>query len=86
MKQFKASVPLFVDLKNEAIRDRHWRELMKKTGQKVAVAVQPSSLHGDIRKWLKLSTDRPAWVVTKIPQSTGTLKQFVNQFWSKSVT
>ena len=33
MKQFKASVPLFVDLKNEAIRDRHWRELMKKTGQ-----------------------------------------------------
>ncbi|XP_037090995.1 dynein heavy chain 10, axonemal-like [Pollicipes pollicipes] len=33
MKQFKASVPLFVDLKNEAIRERHWRELMKKTGK-----------------------------------------------------
>ncbi|XP_041455872.1 dynein heavy chain 10, axonemal-like [Lytechinus variegatus] len=33
MKEFRDSIPLFVDLKNEALRDRHWKELMIKTGQ-----------------------------------------------------
>lgn len=33
MKQFKASVPLFVALKNEALRERHWKQLMEKTGR-----------------------------------------------------
>ncbi|XP_014219672.1 dynein heavy chain 10, axonemal [Copidosoma floridanum] len=33
MKNFKDSVPLFVELKNEAMRERHWKELMDKTGK-----------------------------------------------------
>lgn len=33
MKQFKNAVPLMVALKNEALRERHWRQLMDKTGQ-----------------------------------------------------
>jgi dynein heavy chain len=33
MKQFKNSVPLFVELKNEALRKRHWDKLMDKTGE-----------------------------------------------------
>lgn len=33
MKNFKNSVPLFIELKNEAMRERHWQELMKRTGQ-----------------------------------------------------
>ncbi|XP_050455387.1 dynein axonemal heavy chain 10 [Cataglyphis hispanica] len=33
MKSFKNSVPLFIELKNEAMRERHWQELMKRTGQ-----------------------------------------------------
>lgn len=33
MKQFKGVVPLMVSLKNEAMRERHWKELMKKTGK-----------------------------------------------------
>ncbi|XP_076380407.1 dynein heavy chain at 89D [Megalopta genalis] len=33
MKNFKNSVPLFIELKNEAMRERHWKDLMKKTGQ-----------------------------------------------------
>ncbi|KAG5320172.1 DYH10 protein, partial [Pseudoatta argentina] len=33
MKTFKDSVPLFIELKNEAMRERHWQELMKRTGQ-----------------------------------------------------
>jgi dynein heavy chain len=32
MKQFKNSVPIFVELKNEGLRERHWKELMDKTG------------------------------------------------------
>uniref|UniRef100_A0ABI7Z6S1 Dynein axonemal heavy chain 10 n=2 Tax=Felis catus TaxID=9685 RepID=A0ABI7Z6S1_FELCA len=32
MKDFKDSVPLLLDLKHEALRDRHWKELMEKTG------------------------------------------------------
>lgn len=33
MVSFKNSVPLFIELKNEAMRERHWEELMKKTGR-----------------------------------------------------
>ncbi|XP_035829687.1 dynein heavy chain 10, axonemal isoform X2 [Aplysia californica] len=34
MKEFRDSLPLFGDLKHEALRERHWKELMTKTGQK----------------------------------------------------
>lgn len=33
MKQFKNTIPLMVSLKNEALRERHWKMLMEKTGQ-----------------------------------------------------
>lgn len=33
MRNFRNSVPLFIELKNEAMRDRHWEELMKRTGR-----------------------------------------------------
>ncbi|CAG9834622.1 unnamed protein product [Diabrotica balteata] len=32
MKLFRNAVPLMVALKNEALRDRHWKLLMEKTG------------------------------------------------------
>ena len=31
MKEFRESLPLMLDLKNEALRERHWRLLMKET-------------------------------------------------------
>ena len=31
MQAFKDSIPLFADLKNEALRDRHWKKLMEMT-------------------------------------------------------
>jgi dynein heavy chain, axonemal len=31
MKEFRESLPLMLDLKNEALRERHWRILMKET-------------------------------------------------------
>ncbi|XP_057328415.1 dynein axonemal heavy chain 10-like isoform X2 [Microplitis mediator] len=35
LESFRNSVPLFVELKNEAMRERHWKELMDKTGKHV---------------------------------------------------
>ncbi|XP_077377243.1 dynein axonemal heavy chain 10-like [Festucalex cinctus] len=32
MKEFRDSLPLLLDLKNEALRERHWKDLMKRTG------------------------------------------------------
>lgn len=32
LQEFKHSIPLFQDLKNEALRDRHWKQLMEVTG------------------------------------------------------
>ncbi|XP_062273833.1 dynein axonemal heavy chain 10 [Scomber scombrus] len=32
MKEFRESLPLLLDLKNEALRARHWMELMERTG------------------------------------------------------
>ncbi|KAL7391500.1 hypothetical protein ABVT39_010104 [Epinephelus coioides] len=34
MKEFRESLPLLLDLKNEALRDRHWKELMERTSTK----------------------------------------------------
>ncbi|XP_038644344.1 dynein heavy chain 10, axonemal-like, partial [Scyliorhinus canicula] len=31
MKEFKESIPLLLDLKNDALRERHWRTLMQRT-------------------------------------------------------
>ena len=33
IKEFKDSIPLFQDLKNDALRDRHWKQLMQVTGK-----------------------------------------------------
>ncbi|MGH0114673.1 UNVERIFIED_CONTAM: hypothetical protein FKN15_033990 [Acipenser sinensis] len=32
MKEFKDSIPLLLDLKNDALRERHWKDLMTRTG------------------------------------------------------
>jgi dynein heavy chain len=32
MKAFKEALPLMTDLKHEALRERHWKQLMKETG------------------------------------------------------
>ncbi|XP_028270606.1 dynein heavy chain 10, axonemal isoform X2 [Parambassis ranga] len=37
MKEFRESLPLLLDLKNEALRDRHWKELMERTGTKFEI-------------------------------------------------
>ncbi|XP_031712248.1 dynein heavy chain 10, axonemal [Anarrhichthys ocellatus] len=42
MKEFRESLPLLLDLKNEALRDRHWKELMERTGS--SFEMNPDSL------------------------------------------
>ncbi|XP_059138610.1 dynein axonemal heavy chain 10-like [Physella acuta] len=46
MKQFKDSLPLIVDLKSEALRERHWKELMSKTGQEFDMNPKTFTLAG----------------------------------------
>nr|XP_061842332.1 dynein axonemal heavy chain 10-like isoform X1 [Nerophis lumbriciformis] len=41
MKEFRDSLPLLLDLKNEALRERHWKELMERTG--TSFDMNPSS-------------------------------------------
>nr|XP_057927446.1 dynein axonemal heavy chain 10-like isoform X3 [Doryrhamphus excisus] len=41
MKEFRDSLPLLLDLKNEALRERHWKELMDRTG--TSFDMNPSS-------------------------------------------
>lgn len=33
MKKFKNAIPLFIELKNDAMREIHWKMLMEKTGK-----------------------------------------------------
>jgi dynein heavy chain, axonemal len=45
MKQFKNIVPLMASLKHEAMRERHWKMLMSKTGKTFDMAPQRFTLN-----------------------------------------
>jgi dynein heavy chain len=42
LQRFKDSLPIFQDLKNEALKDRHWSEMMTKTG--AGIDFQPNAV------------------------------------------
>ncbi|CAG9136916.1 unnamed protein product [Plutella xylostella] len=44
LKQFKSVVPLMVSLKNEAMRERHWKILMEKTGKEFDMSAERFTL------------------------------------------
>ncbi|XP_028567040.2 dynein axonemal heavy chain 10 isoform X2 [Podarcis muralis] len=44
MKAFKDSIPLLLDLKNEALRERHWKELMRRTNTFFDMATETFTL------------------------------------------
>uniref|UniRef100_A0A8C6ZHZ5 Dynein axonemal heavy chain 10 n=1 Tax=Nothoprocta perdicaria TaxID=30464 RepID=A0A8C6ZHZ5_NOTPE len=44
MKAFRDSIPLLLDLKNEALRDRHWQELMERTGTSFEMTTETFTL------------------------------------------
>ncbi|XP_009868408.1 PREDICTED: dynein heavy chain 10, axonemal, partial [Apaloderma vittatum] len=44
MKAFRDSIPLLLDLKNEALRERHWRDLMERTGTNFEMTTETFTL------------------------------------------
>ncbi|XP_039416979.1 dynein heavy chain 10, axonemal isoform X2 [Corvus cornix cornix] len=44
MKAFRDSIPLLLDLKNEALRERHWQDLMEKTGTRFEMKTETFTL------------------------------------------
>ncbi|XP_065594770.1 dynein axonemal heavy chain 10 [Cyrtonyx montezumae] len=44
MKAFRDSIPLLLDLKNEALRERHWQDLMERTGTSFEMTTETFTL------------------------------------------
>ncbi|XP_064322361.1 dynein axonemal heavy chain 10 [Phalacrocorax carbo] len=44
MKAFQDSIPLLLDLKNEALRERHWQDLMERTGTSFKMTTETFTL------------------------------------------
>ncbi|KAJ7419933.1 Dynein heavy chain 10, axonemal [Willisornis vidua] len=44
MKAFRDSIPLLLDLKNEALRERHWQDLMERTGTRFEMKTETFTL------------------------------------------
>lgn len=61
MKQFKSIVPLMVSLKNEAMRERHWKTLMDKTGVEFDMAPELFTLENmfsmNLQKYQSIAED-----------------------------
>ncbi|XP_064619187.1 dynein axonemal heavy chain 10-like isoform X2 [Lineus longissimus] len=64
MKEFKDSLPLFMDLKNEALRERHWKDLMTKTGQSFEMNPETFTLENVFAMELHRFQDTIAEIVT----------------------
>lgn len=69
MKQFKGVVPLMVSLKNEAMRERHWKELMLKTGRIRFLCVVPHYVNKlaliNKKNWVKFNINDKKHVLLK---------------------
>ncbi|XP_052801261.1 dynein axonemal heavy chain 10-like isoform X3 [Mya arenaria] len=71
MKEFRDSLPLFVDLKHEALRDRHWKELMTKTGQKFDINPETFTLANIFAMELQRYHETIAEIVTMASKEMG---------------
>ncbi|KAL3317579.1 Dynein heavy chain 10, axonemal [Cichlidogyrus casuarinus] len=84
MKEFKESLPLFVDLKHEALRERHWKELMKRTGQTFEMDPDTFTLASIFAMQLHRFRDVIGEIVTFAVKESGIEKGIkeVEQTWS----
>lgn len=64
MKEFRDSLPLFGDLKHDALRERHWKDLMTKTGQKFDINPETFTLANVFSMELHRYQDTIAEIVT----------------------
>lgn len=84
MKEFRDSLPLFVDLKHEALRERHWKELMKKTEQDFEMNPDTFTLQNVFAMELHRFTDTIAEIVTSATKELSIEKgvKEVEEVWS----
>ncbi|KAM4707116.1 dynein axonemal heavy chain 10 [Discoglossus pictus] len=75
MKEFKDSIPLLLDLKNEALRDRHWKDLMTKTGTSFEMNPETFTLENmfamELHKYGDVISDTVASAVKEISIEKG---------------
>ncbi|XP_078523750.1 dynein axonemal heavy chain 10 isoform X2 [Lissotriton helveticus] len=83
MKEFKESIPLLLDLKNEALRDRHWRELMTKTGTSFTMDPETFTLENmfamELYKYASVIGDTVAAAVKELSIEKG-VKEIVDNW------
>ncbi|XP_040439457.1 dynein heavy chain 10, axonemal [Falco naumanni] len=57
MKAFRDSIPLLLDLKNEALRERHWQDLMERTGTRFEMTKETFTLENMFNMELQRHSD-----------------------------
>ncbi|XP_064612357.1 LOW QUALITY PROTEIN: dynein axonemal heavy chain 10-like [Liolophura sinensis] len=84
MKEFRDALPLFVDLKHEALRERHWKQLMENTGQKFDINPETFTLANVFSMELHRFQDTIAEIVTSASKEMGIEKgvKEVEETWN----
>ncbi|XP_050408300.1 dynein axonemal heavy chain 10 [Patella vulgata] len=84
MKEFRDSLPLFVDLKHDSLRERHWKDLMTKTGQKFDINPETFTLANVFAMELHRFQDTIGEIVTCASKEMGIEKgvKEVEETWS----
>nr|DBA23158.1 TPA: hypothetical protein GDO54_014099 [Pyxicephalus adspersus] len=89
MKEFKDSLPLLLDLKNEALRDRHWKELMTKTGTNFDMNPDTFTLENmfamELHKYVDVISDIVASAVKELSIEKG-VKEIVDTWENMKFT
>ncbi|XP_069475795.1 dynein axonemal heavy chain 10 [Ambystoma mexicanum] len=85
MKEFKESIPLLLDLKNEALRGRHWQDLMAKTGTSFEMNPDTFTLENmfamELHKYANVIGDTVAAAVKELSIEKG-VKEIVDNWES----
>ncbi|XP_067910591.1 dynein axonemal heavy chain 10 isoform X3 [Heterodontus francisci] len=71
MKEFKESIPLLLDLKNEALRERHWRTLMARTDTQFEMRAETFTLQNMFAMQLHKYSDVISEIVTAAIKELG---------------
>ncbi|KAK3924935.1 Dynein heavy chain 10, axonemal [Frankliniella fusca] len=85
MKEFKGCVPLYVELKNEAMRERHWKTLMDKTGEHFDMAADRFTLENmfamDLARYTDVALEIIGYAVKELSIEKGV--KDISDTWTK---
>uniref|UniRef100_A0A673CHG9 Dynein axonemal heavy chain 10 n=1 Tax=Sphaeramia orbicularis TaxID=375764 RepID=A0A673CHG9_9TELE len=81
LKEFRESLPLLLDLKNEALRERHWKELMDRTGTSFEMNPESFTLENMFAMELHKYTDVIGDIVTSAVKELSIEKANVVETW-----